>query len=149
MADRRWDGDERGNGVADAGRFVDGAAELIAAMQRPSWVAEEPEKHLLPHLEHACAKLPLEILEARTLDDGSFEVRLGWTGDDGRIGVMRAAVFSLLGAIAEPASYIRQRREASDATGEGLSFDVVTGIIDEIPFTPHGHTLRLTVAVPP
>jgi hypothetical protein len=27
-----------------------------------------------------------------------------------------------------------------------LTFDVVTGMVDEMPFTPHGHTLRLSVA---
>jgi hypothetical protein len=30
----RWDGDERGEGIADAAQFADGAAELLAAMQR-------------------------------------------------------------------------------------------------------------------
>jgi hypothetical protein len=148
MAERRWVGDERGDGVADAGQFADGAAELIAAMQRPNWVAEQPEIHLLPDLEHACASLPLEILDARTLDDGSFEVQLGWTGDEAGIGVVRAAVFSLLGGIAEPASYIRQwRKESSVGSPQGLRFDVVTGIVDEMPFKPHGHTVRLTIAV--
>jgi hypothetical protein len=101
MADRRWDGDERGDGVADAATFVDGAAELIAAMRRPNWVAEQPEVHLLPHLERACEPLPLRILAARVMDDGS---------------------------------------------GAGLTFDVVTGIVDEMPLKPHGHTLRLSVA---
>jgi hypothetical protein len=30
-----------------------------------------------------------------------------------------------------------------------LAFDVVTGIFDETPFKPHGHTLRLSVAATP
>jgi len=147
MADRRWDSDERRDGVADAAKFLDGANELIAAMRRPTWVAEEPEVHLLPHLERACESLPLQILDARTMDDGAYEVQLGWTGDEAGIGAIRASVFSLLGGIAEPASYIRQRRTESSA-GETLTFDVVTGIVDDVPFKPHGHTLRLTVAVP-
>ena len=147
MTDRRWDGDERGDGVADAAQFLAGANELIVAMRRPNWVAEEPEVHLLPHLERACESLPLQILEARTMDDGSYEVQLGWTGDQAGVGVIRASIFSLLGGISEPASYIRQRRtESSD--GAALTFDVVTGIVDDVPFKPHGHTLRLTVAVP-
>ena len=112
MAVRRWDGDERGDGVADA-------------------------------------SLPLEILEARTTDEGSYDVRLGWTVDGAGAGAIRAAVFSLLGGIAEPASYVRQRRtDASNGSKEtGLRFDVVTGIVDEDPFKPHGHTLRLSVAL--
>lgn len=139
MADRRWDGDERGDGVADATKFLDGATELITAMRRPNWVAEEPEVHLLPHLQQACESLPLEILDARTVDDGSYDIRLRWTGEETGVGVIRAAIFSLLGGIAEPSSYIRQRRTDS------LTFEVITGIVDEVPFKPHGHTLRLTV----
>ena len=68
---------------------------------------------------------------------------------DGRragVGVIRASIFSLLGGIAEPASYIRQRRtESSDGRGAALIFEVVTGIVDDAPFKPHGHTLRLRV----
>jgi hypothetical protein len=147
MADRRWDGDERGDGVADASQFAEGAAELLAAMRRPNWVAEQPEMHLLPHLEQACESLPLEILLARTSADGSYDVELGWTGDDAGVGVIRAAIFALLGGIAEPASYVRQRRDASDGSGVRLAFEVVTGIVDERPFAPHGHTLRLSVGI--
>jgi hypothetical protein len=139
----RWDGDERGEGVADAAQFADGAAELLAAMQRPNWVTEQPELHLLPHLERACDSLPLELLEARTSDDGSYDVELAWRGGEAGIGAIRATVFALLGGIAEPASYVRQRRTDGDAT---LAFEVVTGIVDEAPFDPHGHTLRLSVA---
>jgi len=139
--DRRWDGDERGEGVADAAQFADGAAELIAAMRRPNWVAEEPEKHLLPHLERSCESLPLQIRHARVSEDGSYEVQLGWTGGDAGVGAIRASIFALLGGIAEPCSYVRQGRADS-----ALTFDVVTGIVDETPFKPHGHTLRLNVA---
>ena len=146
MADHRWDGDERGDGVADAGQFVEGAAELIAAMQQPNWVAEGPEVHLLPHLEHACESLPLQILAARTSDDGSYEVQLRWTREETGVGVIRASIFSLLGEIAEPTSYIRQRRaDPTPGSAARLSFEVVTGIVDETPFKPHGHTLRLEV----
>jgi hypothetical protein len=48
MAARRWEDDERGEGVADASQFADGASEPIAAMRRPNWVAEQPELHLPP-----------------------------------------------------------------------------------------------------
>ena len=104
MADHRWDGDERGDGVADAAKFLDGATELIAAMRRPDWVAEQPELHLLPHLEQACKPLPLEILDTRTMEDGSYEVQLDWTGDEPGVGAIRATIFSLLGGIAEPST---------------------------------------------
>ncbi len=141
MADQRWDGDKRGDGLADAAKFVDGATELVAAMGRPNWVAERPEVHLLPHLEQACKPLPLEILDARTMEDGSYEVQLYWTGDEPGVGAIRATIFSLLGGIAESSTYVRQQR-----TDVALTFDVVTGIVDDVPFKPHGHTLRLSVA---
>ena len=148
MVDRRWDGDERGDGVGHASQFTDGAAELMAAMHRPNWVAEEPDLHLLPHLERACESLPLQILGTRTLDDGSYDVQLGWTGDEAGVGAVRASVFALLGGIAEPASYVRQRRTDTNGSGLMLTFDVATGIVDEMPFKPHGHTLRLSVVAP-
>jgi hypothetical protein len=138
----RWDDDERGEGVADASGFAGGADELIAAMRRPNWVAEQPEIHLLPHLERACESLPLRIVDARTSDDGSYDVQLEWTRGEAGVGAVRAAIFTLLGAIAEPATYVRQRRTDADET---LTFEVVTGIVDEAPFTPHGHTLRFRV----
>lgn len=81
MAEHRWDGDERGDGIADARDFVEGAAELLAAMQRPNWVAEQPELHLLLHLERACESLPLQILDAQSSEGGSYEVQLRWTGE--------------------------------------------------------------------
>jgi hypothetical protein len=114
-------------------------------MHSPNWVAERPELHLLPHLERACESLPLQILGTRTLDDGSYDVQLGWTGDEAGVGAVRASVFALLGGIAEPASYVRQRRSDTNGSGRLLTFDVVTGIVDEMPFKPHGHTLRLSV----
>jgi len=139
----RWDGDERGEGVADASQLAGGADELLAAMRRPNWVAEQPELHLLPHLEQACESLPFRIRDARASDDGSYDVELSWTGGEAGVGAVRAAVFALIGAIAEPASYVRQRRTEADTT---LTFEVVTGIVDEQPFQPHGHTLRLSVS---
>jgi hypothetical protein len=115
-------------------------------MQQPNWVAEEPEAHLLPQLEQACRSLPLEILDARTSDDGCYEVELRWTRAEPGVGAIRAAIFGLLGGIAEPASYVRQRRtDSTPGSSTLLSFEVVTGIVDEQPFKPHGHTLRFDV----
>jgi hypothetical protein len=147
VADRRWEDDEQGEGVADASQFADDASELIAAMRRPNWVAEQPELHLLPHLEHACKSLPFRILDARISADGAYDVQLGWTGDEAGVGAIRASVFGLLGSIAESSSYVRQRRaDPADGQDALLRFDVVTGMVDGTPFKPHGHTLRLSVA---
>ena len=146
MAAPRWDGDERGDGVADAGAFVAGAVELIDAMRRSSWVSEEPEVHLFPHIEQACRTLPFEIVDASLSAEGAFELRLRWTDEEWRVGHVRAAVFSLVGSFAEAATYVRQRRDtAADDGNERLLFEIVTGILDDGAFAPHGHTVRVTV----
>ena len=118
MVGLRWDGDERGEGVAAATGFVAGVFELVDAMRSPSWVAEEPGVHLLPHIERACRTLPLEVEEARLSADGSFDVRLYWTGEGWRVGEIRATVFALVGSFAEIATYVRQRRVTTENRDE-------------------------------
>lgn len=146
MAEPRWDGDERGEGVADAAAFAPGAVELVDAMRHSSWVSEEPEVHLLPHIEQACRTLPFEIVDAQLSADGSFDLRLLSTDEGWRVGQVRAGVFALVGSFAEVATYVRQRRiTATKSGGEMLIFEVVTGILDDGRFAPHGHTVRITV----
>jgi hypothetical protein len=142
MAGRRWDDDERGEGVADARALASGAEDLVDAMRRPNWVAEQPEVHLLPHLQQSCESLPFELVGAQVSEDGSYDVELRWTGETARIGEVRAAVFTLVGGFAEVYTYVRQRRGA-----DAVVFEVVTGILgEESSFSPHGHTVRLSVA---
>jgi hypothetical protein len=84
--------------------------------------------------------LPLELVEARTGDDGAYDVTVRWTGGAGSFGEARVAVFALLGSIAEPATYVRQR---------GLAFELVTGFLDgDSAFEPHGHAIRVSVLAP-
>ena len=47
---RRWDTDERGTGIGSGEPFLPNIAKLGDAMRDPSWVTEDPELHLLPHL---------------------------------------------------------------------------------------------------
>jgi len=150
MADARWDGDERGEGVADATPFAAGALELVEAMRLAKWVAEEPDVHLQPHLEHACRSLPLRFEQARTAADGTFDVSLRWTGETPGIGDIRAALFSLIGSFAELSTYVRQRQIEETADGERtVLFEIVTGFLDaESRFAPHGHTVRVHVSAP-
>ncbi|MFL5967054.1 MAG: hypothetical protein ACJ747_10930 [Gaiellaceae bacterium] len=136
---QRWDDDERGRGVGDAGAYAAGASELVEAMDAPGWVAENPDAHLLPHLAAACEALPLALRASRTSGDGTFEVELEWRGAPG-VGEIRRGIYALVGSIAESASYVRQRR---DAEGE-LTFEVVTGELDG-RFAPHGHTVRFVI----
>jgi hypothetical protein len=151
MVGRRWDGDERGEGVADATGFVAGVFELVDAMRSPRWVAEEPGAHLLPHIERACGTLQLEVEDARLSADGSFDVRLSWTGQGWRVGEIRAAVFALVGSFAEIATYVRQRRVTTENRDETLLFEIVTGILDDGDnvFAPHGHTVQISVSPAP
>jgi hypothetical protein len=148
MATLRWDGDERGEGVADASPFAAGAVELVEAMRLATWVAEEPDLHLQPHLERVCRSLPLQLEDARSRADGTLEVSLRWTGERPREADVRAAVFSLVGSFAELATYVRQRRgEDADDGATTLVYEVVTGILDgETRFAPHGHTVRVRVS---
>jgi hypothetical protein len=101
------------------------------------WVAEEPEAHLLPHLEQAAATLGLELRSIRS-QDGIFELDLDGNGLGQR--ELRAAAMSLVGSIAEASTHIRQLKE-----GE---FEIVTGMLpgDSPVFATHGHLLRIRFA---
>ena len=146
MATLRWDGDERGEGVADAAPFAAGAVELVEAMRVAKWVAEEPELHLQPHLERACRSLALQLEDTNSSADGAFEVSVRWTGEKPRVADVRAAVFSLVGSFAELATYVRQRPiEETEDGNRTFLFEVVTGILGGGRFAPHGHTVRVRV----
>jgi hypothetical protein len=108
--------------------------------------------HLLPHLQRSCKSLPLQLVDARASEDGSFGVEFRWTGETQRIADVRAAVFTLVGSCAEVATYVRHRRSRSARdggrmAGDSVVFEIVTGILEgESGFAPHGHTVRLSVA---
>src|SRR3954463_5774261 len=96
---RRWDGDERGHGFASGESHAPHARRLVAALERPDWVAEDPELHLLPPLERAALALGVGLGGA-SLDGAVYELRLTWLGDRGR-GPLRRAAHALIGAVAE------------------------------------------------
>ena len=126
----RWDGDDRGQGNADAAQLVAGAGELLAAFRQPTWVAEQPEIHLLPHVEAWCeTDGRLVLTGAYTEETNAYILDLEWRGTTRSVGGTRAAVFSLIGSFAESATYVRQRRIASngDGTAMQLQFEVGTG----------------------
>ena len=144
---RRWDDDQRGHGIADARWLVAGATELLAALAEPDWVAEEPDKHLRPHVEAWCERdQRLALTEAYSDAGGAYVLEVEWQGESSGIGAARAAVFSLIGSFAESASYVRQRRVAGDAAST-LRFEVGTGeLSSDARFAPHGHTVVINVA---
>jgi hypothetical protein len=141
----RWDGDVRGRGIADGRRFSGELDEFNRIITSPGWVTEEPEAHLLPHLQTACARPTADFaLESSEVNpDGTLSVTLGLRDKRGA-GEIRAALFALLGQVAETATYVRERRKAGNATD--VVFDVVTGIPPaDGPFATHGHLLRFLI----
>jgi hypothetical protein len=143
---RRWDGDERGRGVADARQLVAGARELVAAFDAPEWVAEDPELHLKPHVDAWCqADGRLELTRAYSDDQGAYILDLSWRAAPAGPGEVRAAVYALLGRFAESATYVRQRRVATGGPVPKLRFEVGTGELDGA-FASHGHAVVINVA---
>lgn len=140
----RWAEDARGEGVGDASRLAAGADELVVAMRKPNWVAEEPEAHLMPHVEAACAETgsPFALEASRVERDGSLLVDVRWKGTGRDRRGARAAAYELIGRVAESASYVREGREA-----DVVLYEVVTGMLEpDTPFAPHGHVFRLRIA---
>jgi hypothetical protein len=143
--ERRWDTDERGSGVGSGDAFSPNVQELAAALTGPGWVAEEPEAHLLPHLQAACDELGSPwAIAAWTFDEGVFVIDASWSGSWGAWAALRADAFALLGRIAEVTTHIRQR-----SVEDGVVFEMATGSVAEgSPFVPHGHLVRLHVSQP-
>jgi hypothetical protein len=139
---RRWDDDERGRGVASGEAFSGHLSELADSMANPGWVGEEPEAHLLPHLQAACdGPGSLLRLDEAHSDGEIFVVELTAREPDRSVGELRQAAIALAAAIAEESTHIRQRRD-----GDVLEFDIATGTApSEARFAPHGHLVRLRV----
>ena len=136
---RRWDGDDRGRGIASGESHVPHVRRLVHALERPDWVAEEPELHLLPHLERAALGLGFGLGGATT-DGATYELRLTWLGEKGRRPLRRAA-HALIGAVAEESTHVHEWVD-----GDTIVFDVATGMVGEdAHFAPHGHLLRLRI----
>jgi hypothetical protein len=150
---RRWDGDERGSGVADARSIVPRVEALAEHANRPDWITEDAVAHLWPHLERSIAADGSPWRHAgHTVDgEGRLVVELthaGVAGDRSR-GRVRADAFALLGQIAEATTFVRIANLDGDAaTGDAsvIEVDVVTGMLDdETAFRTHGHTIRLRI----
>jgi len=139
--DARWDGDERGHGIADASELARDVDELSTQMRRDGWVTEDASAHLAHHLVRACERprSGVTLLEIRE-DDGVLAVSVRLT-EPGTFQDVRSAAMSLVGHVLEGATFVREHRSDDD-----LSFDVATGMMPgEGGFTGHGHLLRITV----
>jgi hypothetical protein len=141
---KRWDTDDRYTGVADASSFAPAIEELAALARRPGWVAEDPESHLVPHLQ--AADVPgLRLLGYTPDGDGVLHVTAEYRAGDSR-GQIRRHAWALIATVAELATSVRER---SDSDGGTIVFDIVTGIPENAGrFATHGHTIRLTLNPP-
>jgi hypothetical protein len=137
---RRWDTDTRGVGVGDAHAWRPTLELLRELTGTAGWIAEEPELHLLPHLEAAVADL--RIVETSVASSGELVVDYAWVGPaeaDRR--AIRTALFSLVGAIAETVTLVLE-----PPASRGRELEIVTGVLpSDTGFATHGHTVRLRV----
>jgi hypothetical protein len=138
----RWDGDRTGAGVSDGEAFAPSIRGLLEEMARPDWNTEQPEAHLLPHLERWCGR-----------DDSPFALRSAAV--DGRVFVVdlepaktvpardaRPDVYALIATIAEPTTVVIERHIDGVDT-----FDVTLAVVPGQSTFPkgHGHLVRLRV----
>lgn len=138
----RWDGDGTGAGVSDGEAFAPPLRTLLDEMARPDWNTEQPDAHLLPHLERWCARdrSPFE-LRAAAVEDALFVVELV-TAEGATDDRVREQVYALISTIAEPTTVVVETRE-----GDVDVFNVTLALTPGQSTFPkgHGHLVRLRV----
>ena len=108
-------------------------------MLAEGWVAEEPERHLLPHARRLCEERGWR-LAAADVQDAVLRLDVVVAGADRRGRLI--AAYAVLGAFAERATFVHQ-------TEDGGSFELTlaTGMLaGDSEFAPHGHTVRIRVS---
>jgi hypothetical protein len=142
-AERRWDGDERGHGIADAAAMTPWVDELLQLVVSRDWVTEEPEAQLLPYLERALALEANAALSSVRVAAGVLELDLDLR-EEASPRAVREMAYRLVAAIGEGVTLVRQ-------TGNHRvsAFEVVTGTPPATTrFATHGHTLRIRIRSP-
>ena len=143
MTTRRWSDDQRGRGIADANSRLPAIQELATLAATPDWVAEEPEKHLLPGLRERIQISGLSLDGAEVEADGTLRIALS-SGTKLSMREIRQSVWSILGGAVEMTTHVHET--GSDGK---VRFDVVTGLPpSDGPFSTHGHTIRIEVSQP-
>ena len=141
MADERWEGDETGSGISDGEAFAAPLRALLEEMSRPDWNTEDPEAHLLPHLQRRLASGDRLALTRFLVDDDVLELVLE-TRANGHSD-LRELVYPLIAAIAEPTTVIVERRDPGEHVFE-VTLAVAPGQGD-FP-KGHGHLVRFRIA---
>ena len=124
-------------GVADARLASADLGRLLAMTRSPGWVTEDALAHLGPSCEAAAAMLGVELVRMEVVD-AVLEVDIR----SPRVAEVRAPriyAYGLIGSFAEPATHIRETREAG-----AVVLDVVTGLLPgDGAFATHGHLARV------
>ena len=132
----RWDGDRTGVGISDGEALAPPIRTLLEEMARPDWNSEQPEAHLLPHLDRWCARegSPF-VLRSASEEDTLFVVDL-----EPANGVSREDAHEQV--YAEPTTVVVETRE-----DEVDIFDVTLALTPRQSTFPkgHGHLVRLRV----
>jgi hypothetical protein len=136
----RWDGDERGRGVASASGELGAVDRLRAAMNAVDWIAEDPEKHLLSGLSDACREHGWTLVRSETRD-AVLEVEVAAPASSRR--ALRTVAFALIGSFAELSTHVVEEPHTDRAV---MRLVVTTGILEgDSRFAPHGHVIRLVL----
>jgi hypothetical protein len=138
---RRWDTDEVGHGIGHGRALIPDLRRLEAALDLPDWIAERPDAHLLPHIRRVVESpaSPFDLV-GWEIADNVLVVDLRPRQSDARRDD-RKAILAIVGAFAEPATFIRERR-----VGDSFEYDVACGVLEgDGGFGPHGHLVRLRI----
>jgi hypothetical protein len=146
VANERWDGDETGSGVSDGRAFAPPIRALLGELERPDWNTEQPEAHLLPHLERWCTREDAALALRSSGSEGTVFVVDLEPGADRSREEIHQGVYSLISTIAEPTTVVVERDE-----GGFRLYDVILAVApDQTVFAKgHGHLVRLRVAAAP
>jgi uncharacterized protein YihD (DUF1040 family) len=113
---------------------------LRAAMLEPDWVAEEPDAHLLPHMQRLCADRGWSVARAEVVD-AVLEVDVTASGADARSA--QEVGFALVGTFAEASTHLV---DVGPGGGRQTELLVTTGMLEgDGRFAPHGHAVLLRV----
>jgi len=142
---RRWDTDERGQGVASGASLLPEIDALRAVMARPDWIAEDPELYLGEHIRRACNREGAPMRLTSVAPEEAVLVLAFEAPANLDKPAIRAEVLTILGSFVEASTFMRE--SASDGA---MVFDVVTGMLDgDGPYTGHGHLVRFVVMTLP
>ncbi|MFE3199175.1 hypothetical protein [Embleya sp. NPDC059237] len=138
MERRRWDIDQRFTGIASGRALAPDVERLAAVLTREGWVTEDPDAHLLPHLQRACEESgsPWRLRGARLCEDGVYEVDVEATAESATPDLPIRDAITLLAPVAEASFAVRQV--------DRNTVECVTGMLDgDGDYAAHGHLIRL------